>query len=291
MARNIRPAAVAGTWYPGTAMALAAAVDNHLTLAGEAGGDLAELKALVVPHAGLKYSGPVAAHAYGLLRGRQVDVVFLVGPSHFVGFEGVAVYRGAGFDTPLGIVDVDADCAAALAAATPLVREHDVAHAREHSLEMQLPFLRRVAPGARIVPLVMGWQDEATAAALAEALVHGCGEAAGGRRTLLVASTDLSHFHDAATAGRLDGIVVDHVSRLDVEGLQRVLNLRPEHACGGGPLVAVMRAALRLGAHDAAILSYADSGDVSGDKSSVVGYLAAALGVRAGRAGVGPLRQ
>jgi AmmeMemoRadiSam system protein B len=286
MARNIRPAAVAGTWYPGTAAALAAAVDGHLRLAEEEGGHFAELTALVVPHAGLKYSGPVAAHAYGLLRGRPIDRAFLVGPSHFVDFQGVAVYRGAGFDTPLGIVSVDADGAASIAAATPVVREHDAAHAREHSLEMQLPFLQRVAPRARIVPLVMGRQNEATAAALADGLVHVCGEASE-RRTLLVASTDLSHFHDAATAAQLDGVVVDHVARLDVDGLQRVLDLRPEHACGGWPLVAVMRAAIRLGAREAAILNYGDSGDVSGDKSSVVGYLAAALGttIRAGRPG------
>jgi AmmeMemoRadiSam system protein B len=99
-----------------------------------------------------------------------------------------------------------------------------------------------------------------------------------GRRALLVASTDLSHYHDAATAARLDAVVIDHVSRFDPDGLQGALVARPEHACGGGPAVAVMRAAHTLGARDAVILNYADSGDVSGDKSAVVGYLAAALG-------------
>jgi len=269
---DIRPAAVAGTWYPGTAPALAAAVDAHLAKATrEVAG---ELVALVAPHAGLMYSGPVAAHAYRLLAGRRFDVAVLVGPSHFVGFDGVAVYASGGFATPYGVAPVDADCAAALMRATPLVHEHPPAHAREHSLEMQLPFLQRVAPGTGIVPLVMGRQTAETARALADALAA----VLRGRNALLVASTDLSHYHDATTAAVLDAVVIDQVSRLDADGLQSSLDARPEHACGGGPTVAVMRAARDLGARDAVILHYADSGDVSGDKSAVVGYLAAAFG-------------
>lgn len=232
------------------------------------------LTALIAPHAGLMYSGPVAAHAYRLLRERPVEVAVLVGPSHFVPFDGVAIARGGGFDSPLGVVEIDEECAADIMAATPVVREHPAAHAREHSLEMQLPFLRRIVPRAKIVPLLVGSQTAATARALGDALAA----VLGGRRALLVASTDLSHYHDAATAGRLDAVVVDCVARFDADGLQRALDARPDHACGGGPTVAVMRAAWRLGARDAVVLQYADSGDVSGDKSAVVGYLAAALG-------------
>jgi hypothetical protein len=240
-----------------------------------AGDDIAgDLVALVAPHAGLMYSGPVAAHAYHLLAGRRFDVAVLVGPSHFVGFDGVAVYASGGFATPYGVSPIDVDCAAALMRAVPLVHERAPAHAREHSLEMQLPFLQRVSPGIRIVPLVMGRQTADTAGALADGLAA----VLRGRRALLVASTDLSHYHDAATAARLDAVVIDHVSRLDAVGLQSALDARPEHACGGGPTVAVMRAARDLGARDAVILQYADSGDVSGDKSAVVGYLAAAFG-------------
>src|SRR5262249_11549585 len=99
-----------------------------------------------------------------------------------------------------------------------------------------------------------------------------------GRRTLLIASTDLSHYHDAQTAARLDAVVIDHLARLDADGLQAALDVRPEHACGGGPTVAVMRAARTLGARDSIVLHYADSGDVSGDKTAVVGYVAAAMG-------------
>src|SRR5207302_3594350 len=122
--------------------------------------------------------------------------------------------------------------------------------------------------------LLMGFQTPQTARSLADGLAR----ALAGRRALIVASTDLSHYHDAATAARLDAVVIDHVERFDADGLQQALDRRPEHACGGGPTVAVMLAAKALGAHDAVVLHYADSGDVSGDKSAVVGYLAAAFG-------------
>lgn len=270
---TIRPAAVAGTWYPGTAAALSAAVERHLSSAP--GRLTGPVTALVAPHAGLMYSGPVAAHAYALLRDRQFDVAVLVGPSHFVGFEGVAVYPSGGFATPLGVARIDEACASALMEATPLVREHALAHQREHSIEMQLPFLQHLAPATPIVPLVMGVQTDATSRGLAGALA----EALRGRRALLVASSDLSHYHDAVTAARLDATVIRSLEAFDADGLQRALDRRPEHACGGGPMVAVMRAARALGARDAAVLRYADSGDVSGDKSAVVGYVAAAFGV------------
>ena len=269
---SVRPAAVAGTWYPGTPSALADAVDRHLAKTSR---DVeGELVALVAPHAGLMYSGPVAAHAYRLLRGRRFDVAVLVGPSHFIGFSGVAVPGAAGFETPFGVVPVAGDLADALMRATPVVREHAAAHVREHSLEMQLPFLQHLAPATPIVPLVMGYQTDDTARALADGLTS----VLRGRNALLVASTDLSHYHDAATAGRLDAVVVDHVERFDADGLQRALDAEPDHACGGGPTVAVMRAARALGARDAIVLNYADSGDVSGDKTKVVGYMAAAFG-------------
>ena len=169
---------------------------------------------------------------------------------------------------------IDQDCAQALLATSPIISEAPTAHIREHSLEMQLPFLQRLAPSVPIVPLLMGYQTAQTARALGDALAT----VLDGRRALLVASTDLSHYHDAETARRLDDVVIDCVAQLDADRLQHVLDERPEHACGGGPTVAVMRAARQLGARDAIVLDYADSGDVSGDKASVVGYLAAAFG-------------
>ncbi len=268
----VRKAAVAGSWYPGSAPALATALDRHLAeTSRDVDGDLV---ALIAPHAGLMYSGPVAAHAYRLLRGRAFDVAVLVGPSHFVAFEGVSIYMAGAFETPLGQAAIDGACAQALTESTSLVHDYAAAHAREHSLEMQLPFVQHLAPGVPIVPLLMGHQTDATARALADALTS----TLRGRRALIVASTDLSHYHDAGTAAALDRVVIDCVERFDADGLQAALDRRPDHACGGGPTVAVMRAARALGARDAVALHYADSGDVSGDKSAVVGYLAAAFG-------------
>ena len=276
MMSDVRKASVAGTWYPGTAGPLASEIDGYLTAADRGAPDLdGDLVALIAPHAGLMYSGPVAAYAYRLLRDRRFDVAVLVGPSHFAGFDGVSLYPSGGFDTPFGVARIDAECASAIAAASDVVQVLPVPHAREHSLEMQLPFLLRLAPAIPIVPLLMGYQTAGTAAALGGALAV----ALRGRRALLIASTDLSHYHDAATASALDRVVIDCVSRFDADGLQAALDATPGHACGGGPLVAVMRAARASGAREAAILNHADSGDVSGDKSSVVGYLAAALGM------------
>src|SRR5437773_6595480 len=217
MTGNVRKAAVAGSWYPSSADALATAVDRHLASADRADRKApGELVALIAPHAGLMYSGPVAAHAYRLLRDRAFDVAVLVGPSHFVGFDGVSIYPAGGFETPFGVAPIDEACASAIASHGAVVHEHRAAHAREHSLEMQLPFLGRLVPRLPIVPLVMGYQTAETATALGDALAS----ALRGRRALLIASTDLSHYHDAATAAELDRVVIDCVRRFDADGLQ-----------------------------------------------------------------------
>jgi AmmeMemoRadiSam system protein B len=274
---TLRRPVLAGSWYPRSAAILGAQLDDYLA-AGAAGDPMSRVVALVSPHAGLIYSGPVAGFAYHQLRARPPALVVLVGPSHFVDFEGVAVVLSGAFETPVGTAVVDEACATALTQATPLIREYPAAHSREHSLEMQLPFLSRVAPDAKIVPLVMGRQTAATAVALADALAV----VLANRDAVLVASSDLSHFHPADIAGALDRVVLDHVARFDADALQESLSARRDHACGGGPLVAVMRAARSLGALEARVLRYADSGDVSGDKSSVVGYMAAVIGSRDG---------
>jgi AmmeMemoRadiSam system protein B len=232
------------------------------------------IRGLIAPHAGLIYSGPVGAFAYAPLAGRHYDLVVLVGPSHFVAFDGVSVVRSGAFDTPLGALPIAEAEAEALIDASDIVHELPAAHGREHSLEMQLPFVAHLLPAVPIVPIVMGHQTTETIGELGRAL----GIVLAGRNALFVASSDLSHYHDSTTAGRMDAVVIDCVERFDPEALQHALEFQPDHACGGGPIVAVMRAALALGATDARILDYADSGDVSGDKSAVVGYLAAAFG-------------
>jgi len=269
---TLRRAAVAGSWYPANPETLAREVDGYLD--GVDRSPIGEALAIISPHAGLMYSGPIAAHAYSLLRGRDIDVAILVGPSHFVGFDGVAMYERGAFDTPFGPIPIAEHCASALALGSRMVKAHPAAHVREHSLEMQLPFLKRVLPNASIVPLVMGHQRRETAYELGDAIAA----AVKGRRAVIVASTDLSHYQTAETAAKLDNKVIQQVLRFDPDGLMSLLETHPEHACGGGPTVAVMRAARALGAKDARVLRYGDSGDVSGDKDAVVGYLAAAFG-------------
>ena len=239
----LRPAAVSGTWYPASADVLASAVDKYL--AGAAGtARLERLTALIAPHAGLMYSGPIAGHAYQQLRERDVDLVVLVGPSHFVGFEGVAVYERGAFDTPFGPVPIDEDCASAIAARSSRIRPHPIAHVREHSLEMQLPFLKRVLPDIAIVPLVMGHQRRETADDLAQAIAA----AVRGRRAVLVASTDLSHYHPREKARALDWRLRDLVRAFAPTILWEDLREGRVEACGGDPLVAVMLGAGIAGA-------------------------------------------
>jgi len=274
MATDTRPAAVAGSWYPGSADRLARGVDDYVGRAQVEERDMPI--AIVAPHAGLKYSGPVAAFAYRAVQHGHFDAAVLIGPSHFIGFTGVSIWPRGAWQTPLGAVRVAEDLAREIAAVSGEVIEHPLAHGREHSLEMQLPFLVHLLPGVPIVPMVMGYQDRETAFALGNALASAIANRSAGR-VLLVASSDLSHYEDAPTAQTMDAVVLRVVERLDPEGLMRALEREPRHACGGGPIVAVLHAAKRLGATRARVLKYGDSGDVSGDKSSVVGYMAAAI--------------
>ena len=237
------------------------------------------LDAIIAPHAGLMFSGPVGACAYKAAADRgPFDTVILVGPSHFVAFEGIALYPSGAFASPLGPAPIDESTGHALLAASPLVQAMPSAHRREHSLEMQLPFIRRLLPDAAIVPLLMGWQTRETIEGLGEALARVSG------RVLLVASTDLSHYADARTAEALDARVAACVDACDPEELLRLFEEYPEGergrcvACGGGPAIAVMLAARARGARHGRVLRYMHSGQISGDNTAVVGYLAGAFG-------------
>jgi len=270
----IRRSSVAGRWYPGDPSRLASEVDTYLAQA-VVEATPSPIRAIVAPHAGLMYSGPVAAYAYNAARRSRPKSIVLVGPSHFVSFDGVSIWPTGAWETPFGSVAVDEELARAIAEAWDAIVVLEAAHGREHSLEMQLPFLAHLMPGVPIVPMVMGHQTRKTAFALSHAIVDAV--RATGEDILLVASGDLSHYEDAQIAAQLDGVVIERVAALDAGGLMQALEAEPRHACGGGPMVTVLDAAARLGASAASVLRYADSGDVSGDKSSVVGYMAAAI--------------
>ncbi len=267
--RDIRRSVIAGTWYPGTKAELARTVDGFLANVKkeELGG---ELMGLIAPHAGYVYSGQVAAYAYKQLEGLDFPIVAVVSPVHrmFVGRYAVTAKRY--YETPLGLVEVDGELVDALDEAVGLNR---VERDDEHSLEIQLPFLQRVLGRFKLLPVMMGDQSLPACRALGEALAG----VLRGRRALLVASTDLSHFHPYDTAVRLDRVVLDHIEKFDPEGLALDLERGRCEACGGGPVIAVMLAAKALGANRARVLKYANSGDVTGDRWQVVGYVAGAI--------------
>ncbi len=274
MATSVRKAAVAGSWYPGQAAPLARELESHLS-AVPVHSRSGRLVGLISPHAGLAYSGPVAAHGYSLLRGQSRLTFVLVGPSHREAFDGVAMVAKGAFETPLGQVPIDEPLAAAILDQERSILDQPHPHRDEHCLEMQLPFLQHLVPGLRIVPILMGSQARAEVEGLAGALARALADR---RDAVLIASSDLSHYHPAKRANVLDALVVQDVQSFDEDGLMARLAASRGHACGGGPMVAVMKAARRLGANRCTVLKYADSGDVpGGDKSRVVGYLSAAL--------------
>ena len=227
------------------------------------------------------FSGPVGAHAYkAAAAAGPFDAAVLLGPSHFVGFDGIAAYPSGAFDTPLGPARIDEHLVQELLDASPIVHAQPAAHGREHSLEMQLPFLRRLLPEVPIVPLLMAYQTRDVIEACADALA----QLAAGRHLLLVASTDLSHYLPARAALDHDSRVQQCVAAFDPERLLAIFEHYPEGergrfvACGGGPAIAVMLAARARNARHARVLKYMHSGEISGDHSGVVGYLAAAMG-------------
>ncbi len=274
----IRESVIAGSWYPGDPDVLRSQILDFLSRAKPPQIE-GELIALISPHAGYMYSGQVAAYAYKLLEGRPFHTVVIVAPSHRAYFRGVSVYPRGGYRTPLGIVPIAEDLTSRLMETSPVISYIPQAHAQEHSLEIQLPFLQVVLKDFRLVPLVMGEHDFHTCQELADAIVE---VVKGKEDVLLVASTDLSHFYPYSQAVTLDRVVLEHVEAFDPEGLSKDLRTGRCEACGGGPMVAVMLAARALGADGARVLKYANSGDVTGDRSSVVGYMAAAIYRRGG---------
>jgi AmmeMemoRadiSam system protein B/AmmeMemoRadiSam system protein A len=261
-----RQPAVAGTFYPAGAAELRGQLEGMLAEASHAGSGAGRTvasgrrpKAMVVPHAGTVYSGPIAASAYALLQGAAPETqrVVLLGPSHRVALEGLALPGCGAFETPLGAVPVDAEGAAA-ALAIPGVRENRAAHAREHSLEVQLPFLQLVLGSFSIVPLVVGEASPELVARVLEALW-------GGEETLFVISTDLSHYLPYREAQDLDGRTTLQLLALDEAGIEE------GQACGRAGLQGLLRLSRRRRLR-ARQLDLRNSGDTAGDRGRVVGY-------------------
>jgi hypothetical protein len=280
---HIRQAAVAGAFYPADPKELAAMVDGFIAHASVPAHE-GEVVALVAPHAGYPFSGGVAGYSYAMIKGRPTHRVVVIAPSHFEGFSFTSVYDGYAYVTPLGKVPVDKEFARKLVSLNPEIRLSSSGHVPtaagpEHALEDQLPFLQRVLGDFQLVPIIMGEQSYAASRALGVALA----ELIRGTDTLIVASSDLSHYHPYAEAVTIDGKTLNAIGEWDYLTLSDNFANRTWEACGGAPIVAAMIAAERLGATRAQVIKYANSGDVTGDRSRVVGYSAVAFLKEEGR--------
>ncbi len=268
----VRLPAVAGAFYPSPATQLRGEVDGFLERASLPA-HVGHVYGLVAPHAGYVYSGYTAAHGYKALRNKTFDVVIVIGPSHQEYFQGASVYPGESYRTPLGDVPINDAVRSKLVRGQKGILLSPAGHRGEHSVEVQLPFLQRVLGAFSFVPVVMGDQTLELSERLADAIAS----AAPAGNVLLVASSDLSHYHPYDEARSMDRRVIELVEMYEPVQLMDRLSHRELEACGGGPIVAVMLAAKRLGANSANVIHYCNSGDITGDKSAVVGYLSALL--------------
>ena len=273
---DTRPSPIAGRWYPGDALELTSSVDAYIDAAQlpEING---EVVAVMAPHAGHVYSGPVAGYAFGAVRGMQADLVAVVSPMHQPYSQPLLTSAHQAYQTPLGSIVIDQ------AAVAELNKELEqelgfgltaVRNDMEHSLEIELPFLQRaVAKEFCLLPVMVRDQSARVGQALGRALA----KVLAGRDALLVASTDLSHFYDQDQARILDSAMLSQVEAFDPLGVLEVEEQGKGFACGRNALAAVLWAAKGLGANMVQVLKHATSGDITGDYSEVVGYASAVI--------------
>jgi hypothetical protein len=272
---KVRPEAVAGAFYPADPQALSQMIDDMLAKATPPPVD-GEILAAVAPHAGYPYSGPVAAWTYAALKGHKYSRVVVIAPSHYVGFDFTSVYDGDAYTTPLGQVPVDKEFARRLVKMSATIQLSGKGHqatqdAPEHSVEVELPWLQTVLGNFELVPIVMGDQSYESSRALGVALAKMLRD---DHDTLVLASSDLSHYHTYGEAETIDHKTLNALEAYDYLSMSRNFESRVWEACGGAPIVAAMIYAERMGANKAEVLRYANSGDVNGDRSRVVGYSA-----------------
>ncbi len=266
----IKRSLIAGSWYPENPRILRRDIINYFNNVSSKQIE-GQICGLVAPHAGYLYSGQIAAHAYKQIAGRNYDVVFVIGPSHRSYFRGVSLFNEGGYETPLGVVGVYQDIADRLMEQDPLIKFLPDVHLQEHSVEIQLPFLQVALGEFLFIPMIMSEQDYETCRVLADAIIQ-CAE---NKKILIVGSSDLSHYHGYEQAIKMDRLILDHFSNMDEHSLIKDLQSGSGEACGGGPAAVAIMVAKRLGADSSDVLKYANSGDVTGDRSGVVGYAAA----------------
>jgi len=273
-----RPPAVAGAFYPGSPAELAKMMAGFFYASPKPRIATRPL-AIISPHAGYAYSGQIAARGYKILEGEEYSTVIVISPSHTVYFSGVAAFGGKAYSTPLGDISINRVMTNRLVEECGLVRLSGEGHYEgggrsEHALEVQLPFLQATLGKFALVALVMGDQDIHTSTELGRALAK---VIAKNDSVLIVASSDLSHFHDSGAAAKLDSVAMINIQKLDYRSLAEDLAAHKTEACGGGPIIAAMVAAREQGAAAVEITGLGNSGETTGDKARVVGYLSAVI--------------
>jgi MEMO1 family protein len=271
-AQDVRRPVVAGSFYDADKKMLSARIEDYLKNAQNLPSVPTDPVAIISPHAGYAFSGQTAAYAYRLVQGRRYETVVVIGPSHQYGFEGCSIYLKGGFETPLGVAQVDEELAGRIAQLSGFSYIAE-AFSKEHSVEVQIPFIQETLPGAKIVPIIMGFQTRKTVQALAGALA----EVSSGKKILLVASTDLSHFLSKSQANSLDAKTIALVQNLNAETIINKMASGENIMCGGGPVASTLLALKKRGKPRLEVLHYADSSEATQDDSRVVGYLAAAV--------------
>jgi len=272
---SVRPSPIAGTWYPAGARELTESLDLFLTRA-EVRVPYGRVIGILAPHAGHRYSGAVAAHAFNCLRGMRPDVVAVVAPMHHPHYAPVLSTAHSAYATPLGEIPVDGEALDRLQAELKTrlgVSLERVRRDSEHSLEIELPFLQRVLGGFRLLPVMLLEQTPK----VAEALGHALAAVLSGRNAVLVASSDLSHFYPRPVAEALDREMLARIAAFDPSAVMQAEEEGRGFACGRAAVAAVLWAARDLGANRVSLLRYATSGEVTGDNESVVGYGAAVI--------------
>jgi AmmeMemoRadiSam system protein B len=268
--QGIRKAVWAGQFYEKKAETLSQQIGQFLEnvkMDGRGG----EILALIAPHAGYIYSGQVAAHAYYLIKGKDYESVVIIAPSHRYGFNGCSIYAQGGYETPLGTAEIDEPLAAEISKASGF-KHIPKAHQMEHSVEVQIPFIQKTLPQAKIVPIVMGYPTKKTITRLADALI----EVLPGKNAMIIVSTDMSHFFPKKKANEADSKTISLIQALETNSLIKKLEGGENIMCGGGPVVSSLLYAQKRGEAKVEILHYADSSQLAGE-SQVVGYLAAAV--------------
>jgi AmmeMemoRadiSam system protein B len=268
---KIRKPAVAGLFYPASKNKLEAEIQTLLSISNSEK-SFNNIFGIVVPHAGYIYSGRTASYAFNLLKDKEIKTVIIISPSHREYFPGISIYDGDGYETPLGIVEVDKDMTEKLTGESRIIFKGIEGHMQEHAIEVQIPFLQFVLKDFKIVPIVMGDQGDLFVDELSEKLSITVDD-----KTIVIASSDLSHYYSDDAADKLDSIVEKRILDFDFDGLRKDFQMKNCEACGGGAIVSMMKTASVLNRKKSEVLNRSNSGDITGERKEVVGYLSAVI--------------